>query len=155
MIINAFAKDAFSKKLLTVDAGGQVWRPIIDIQDVVLTYIKALELPLDKIGGKIFNISNDNWNAGELAQKIKEIVKNRKGIDIQIETRPVNITRNYKADNALFKETFQLAPSRSLDEIVFEIWDQLEKSPEIANDPIHYNDKWHLQLMEQQKNKTA
>ncbi|MBI2626185.1 MAG: SDR family oxidoreductase, partial [Candidatus Nealsonbacteria bacterium] len=148
LIVNAFTKDAFAKKLLTVDAGGQVWRPIIDIQDVISAYIKALELPLEKIGGKIFNISNDNWNAGELAQKVKEIVKDKKGIDVQIDTRPVNITRNYKADNALFKETFQFAPSRSLDEIMLEIWDHLEKSPEIAINPIHYNDRWHLQLME-------
>jgi len=151
LIVNAFVKDAFSKRLLTVDAGGQVWRPIIDIQDVIPTYIKALELPLEKIGSKIFNISNDNWNAGELAEKVRGVIKDKKGIDIKINTRPVNITRNYKADNALFKETFQLAPSRSLDEIIFEIWDHLEKSPEIVNNPIHYNDKWHLQLMEADK----
>lgn len=152
LIINAFTKDAFSKKLLTVDAGGQVWRPILDIHDAVLAYIKALELPLEKIGGKIFNINNDNWNAGELAEKVRGIIKDKKDIDIKIDTRPVNITRNYKADNTLFKEIFQLAPSRSLDEIIFEIWDHLEKNPEMAGNPIYYNDKWHLRLMETQKN---
>ncbi|MBI2450052.1 MAG: SDR family oxidoreductase [Candidatus Nealsonbacteria bacterium] len=155
LILNAFTKDAFSKQLLTVDAGGQVWRPIIDIHDVISAYAKALELPLEKIGGKIFNISSDNWNAGVLAEKVKEIVKKNKGIDIGINTRPVNISRNYKADNTLFKETFQFTPSRSLEEIVFEIWEHLEKSPDIAQNIIHYNDKWHLHLMEQQKTKTA
>jgi len=148
LILNAFTKDAFSRKLLTVDAGGQVWRPLVDIQDVVSAYVKALELPLEKVGGKIFNITTENWNAGELAKRVQQLVKEKKGIDIEINVRPVNITRNYKADNSLFKEIFQFSPGRSAEEAVFEIWDYLEQNPKAATDPIHYNDKWYLQLME-------
>lgn len=148
LILNAFVKDAFSRRHLTVDAGGQVWRPLIDIQDVIATYLKALAMPLGKIGGKIFNISHKDWNAGELAKRVQQMVKEKKGIDVGIEVRPINITRNYKADNSLFRETFQFTPSRSFDEAVFEIWDYLVANPQAANDPIHYNDKWYLQLME-------
>lgn len=153
LIVNAFTKDAFSRRHLTVDAGGQVWRPLVDIQDAVAAYIKALELPLEKIGGKIFNISNDNWNAGELAKHVQQIVKEKKGIDVEIEVRPVNITRNYKADNSLFKKTFQFVPIRSLEEAIWEIWDYLESNPQAVNDPIHYNDKWYLQAIETSSSK--
>lgn len=148
LILNAFTKDAFSGRLLTVDAGGQIWRPMVDIQDVVSAYIKALELPLEKIGGKIFNVSGENWHAGELAQQVQKIVKERKGIDISINVRPPDVTRNYKADNSLFKETFQFSPSRSLADAIFEIWDHLERHPEDASNPIYYNNKWSIKWLE-------
>lgn len=53
LVLNSFVKDAFCRRRLTINAGGQIWRPLVDIQDVVWAYIKALELPLGKIGGKI------------------------------------------------------------------------------------------------------
>jgi len=121
---------------------------LTDIQDVVWAYIKALEMPLDKIGGKIFNVCNENWSIGELAKRVQKILKEKKGIDTEIDIQPVGITRNYKADNSLFKETFQFIPSRTLEDAVFEIWNRLEKNPEDASDPINYNDKWEIQLME-------
>ena len=148
LVLNSFTKDAFSRRRLTVSCGGQVWRPLTDIQDVVWAYIKALEMPLDKIGGKIFNVCNENWSIGELAKRVQKILKEKKGIDTEIDIQPVGITRNYKADNSLFKETFQFIPSRTLEDAVFEIWNRLEKNPEDASDPINYNDKWEIQLIE-------
>jgi len=148
LVLNSFTKDAFTRRRLNVSCGGQTWRPLVDIQDVVRAYISALEMPLDKIGRKIFNVCNENWNIGELAKQIQRILKEKKGIDVEIDVQPVGITRNYKADSSLFKETFQFTPSRTLEEAIFEIWNRLEKNPEDASNPINYNDKWEIQLME-------
>jgi len=148
LVLNSFTKDAFSRRRLTVNCGGQVWRPLADIQDVVLAYIKALEMPLDKIGGKIFNVCYKNWNIGELAKEVQRILKERKGIDVEIDIQPVGITRNYKADNSLFKQIFQFTPARNLEDAISEIWSHLEKHPEDASNPVYYNDKWEIQLME-------
>jgi len=148
LVLNSFTKDAFSKRILTVSCGGQVCRPLADIQDIVWAYIKALELPLDKVGGKIFNVCSENWNIGELAKKVRKILKERKNIDVTIDIQPVGITRNYKADNSLFKETFQFTPSRTLEEAILEIWNHLEKHPEDVSNPIFYNDKWEIHLLE-------
>lgn len=148
LILNAFTKDAFSHRILTVDAGGQICRPLVDIQDVVWAYIQALELPLEKIGGKIFNISGENWNAEELAKNVQKIIKEKKGIDVKIDVKPVSTTRNYKADNSLFKEIFQFRPKRTMADAVFEIWDHLTQHPEDAANPIYNNNKWVLQLLE-------
>lgn len=147
LVLNSFIKDAFLKHRIIVNAGGQIWRPMIDIQDVVQAYIKAIELPLEKIGGKIFNISNENWNIGEFAKKFQKIIKERKNIDIEIDVQPVGITRNYKSDNLLFKETFLYNPSRNLESAISEIWDCLEKNPKEAIDPVNYNDKWEIDLI--------
>ncbi len=61
LVLNAFTRDAFLGKKLTVNSGGQVWRPLLDIQDAVWAYIQALEMPLEKVSGKMFNVCNKNW----------------------------------------------------------------------------------------------
>ncbi len=148
LVLNSFVKDAFLHQRLTVNAGGKIWRPLIDIQDVVRAYIQALEMPLDKVGGKIFNVCQENWNIEELAKEVQRILKEKKGLDAEIDIQPVGIARNYKADNSLFKETFQFTPCRNLEDAIFEIWDYLEKHPHDPLNPIYYNDKWQIQLME-------
>lgn len=144
LVFNSFTKDAFLKKLLTVDAGGEIWRPMIDVQDAANIYIRCLELPLKKIGGKIFNVVDQNWSIGDLAKKIKGIVKKNKKIDIELDIKPYGITRNYKADTTLFKQVFEFKASRSLGDALMEIWDHLEN--EKGHNPLHikhYGDLWY------------
>ena len=148
LVLNSFTKDAFSRHRLTVNAGGQIWRPLIDIQDVAKLYLQALQLPLDKVGKKIFNICSENYNIGELAREIQKIFKEKRGINIEIDTQPVGITRNYKADNTLLKKIFKFSPSRTLEEVIFEMWDNLERSPTDISNLVYYNDKWEIQLLE-------
>lgn len=50
---------------------------MIDIQDAADAYVKCLELPLDKVGGKMFNISGENWKIGDLAVLIKKTLKKK------------------------------------------------------------------------------
>lgn len=147
LVVNSFVKDALLKRKLTINANGQIWRPLIDIQDVVQAYIKALDLPLDKIGAKIFNICNENWNIEELAKQVQKIIWEEKGIKIDLDIQPTGITRNYKANNSLFREIFHYFPKRTLKEAIFEMWNYLENHIEEANDPINYNDKWTIKLI--------
>jgi len=149
LVFNSFVKDAYYKKLLTVDAGGEVWRPMIDIQDTVDAYIKSIELPIEKVGGRIFNVAYENWNIGDLAKKIQHILKEKKGIDIELDVKPFGFTRNYKADTSAFNKTFNFKPGRSLEEALNEIWDHLENDPN--HDPhniIYYGDPWYKQFFE-------
>jgi nucleoside-diphosphate-sugar epimerase len=148
LVLNSFTKDAFSCRRLRVDSGGKIWRPLADIQDVAWAYIKALEIPLEEIGGKIFNLCSENWNIGELARMVQRIIKERKKINIDIDILPFGLTRNYKADSSLFIEKFRFKPTRNLEDAIFEIWDRLEKYPDDASKPVCYNDKWEIQLME-------
>jgi len=148
LVLNSFVKDSFLHKKMTVHCSGKIWRPLIDLKDVVWAYIKALELPIKKVGGKIFNISDKNWNILELAKEVKKIIKKEKGIDPEIQVEPVGITRNYQADNTLFKKTFEFKPQRKLKDAVLEIWNHLEKNPKEPLQAIHYNDQWLIPLIE-------
>jgi len=147
LVLNSFVKDAFTKRRLTINCGGRIWRPMLDIQDAAEAYAKALELPLNEVGGKIINVTNENWYIEDLAKKVQSILKEKKNVDVEIEMQEVGITRNYKADSALFKQIFKLTPIRTIEDAVLEIWNWLEKHPEDANNPIYYNDKWQMQLM--------
>lgn len=154
LVFNSFAKDAYFKRLLTVDAGGEIWRPMIDIQDAVLAYIKALELPLKKVGSKIFNISDQNWSIGNLAKSIQKILKKTRHIDIDLDIKPFGLTRNYKADNSVFKQIFDFKPTRSLEDALLEIWQQFDQNKN--HDPHHminYSDRWYKEFFNTRKGK--
>lgn len=149
LVLNSFVKDAFFRRRLTVNAGGQIWRPLVDIQDIVWAYLKALEMPLDKIGGKIFNVCNENWNIGELAREVQRIFKEKKNINVEIDIQPTGITRNYQANNSLFKERFQFIPTRTSEEAILEIFSHLENNQnEDFDNPIFYNDTWYKKIFE-------
>lgn len=144
LVFNSFAKDAYFKKVLMVDAAGEIWRPMIDIQDMVEVYIKCLELPLSKIGGKIFNVVDKNWKIGDLAKEVKKIVKDGQGINVKLDIKPFGVARNYKADNTQFKKTFSFKPSRSLKDALFEIWKEFKKNQRYDPEkPIFYGDLWY------------
>lgn len=153
LVFNSFTKDAYLKKLLTVDAGGEIWRPMVDILDVAETYIKAIELPLSEIGGKTFNVINENFRIGDLALKIKNILEKQKKVKIALDIKPYGITRNYKADDTLFRKVFKFKPRRTMDETLFEIWDNIEKKKSDPTNPIHYGDMWYKHFYETKEGK--
>ncbi len=154
LVFNAFVKDAFQKKVLNVDAGGEIWRPMIDIQDACKAYIQALELPLEKVGGKIFNVAHENWSIGNLAREIQKIVKEKKKIEITLDIKPISLTRNYKADMTAFNTIFNFKPARTFEDAVFEIWEHLQNDKD--HDPHHirhYGDRWYKQYFETEEGK--
>lgn len=152
LVFNSFVKDAYFKKQLTVDAGGKLWRPMIHIQDAVNAYIAAIELPIDKVGGKIFNVVNENHNIGDLAVIIQKIIKEKRGWDITIDTRPVSITRNYQMDGSLFIDTFNLTPEFTLERAAEEMLDFFDKNEnEDFKKPMYYNDLWQKKMLEEGK----
>jgi nucleoside-diphosphate-sugar epimerase len=141
LVLNSFTKDAFKNKKITVHAGGEIYRPMLDIQDAVIAYIRALELPLESVGGKTFNILNSNWRIGDLAKKFSDILNQEKNINVEVEIQPIGVTRNYRADDSKFRQVFNFSANRSLREAILELWRQLENGCDL-NDPRFYTDIW-------------
>jgi len=153
LVFNSFTRDAFSKQALTLDGGGRVWRPLIDIQDVVNSYIKGLELPLQSVGAKIFNVADTNWKISDLAEEIKNIIYRKKGMKITTHEGPPKIARNYSADNSLFKSVFSFTPSRTMESALLEIWKHLEEKGSDPYESIHNNDAWYKSYFESKQGK--
>lgn len=148
LVINAFTKDAFSKGVVTVHAGGEMFRPFVDIQDVLNAYVAALELPIETVGGQVFNVVRDNKKIAELARECVSIIEEATGRTIELDVRPFESTLSYRADNSKFTRAFGLAPARPLRDAIGETWKALEAGHDFSN-PRYYNDTWYGMLAEQ------
>ncbi len=144
LVLNSFTKDAFKSGRIIVHAGGDIYRPMCDIEDAVAAYIAALELPLEKIGGKIFNIAHWNCRLGDLAEEFKGIIKTVGQKDITVDLQEVGVTRNYQADNTKYMAAFGLSPVRSIEAATKEMWEKLQGGHN-ADDVRFYTDKWFRQ----------
>lgn len=142
LVVNSFTKDAFTKKKITVHAGGNIYRPMLDVQDAVAAYQAALELPIKAVGGRIFNVSHGNWQIADLGAEVVNIIKKKKGVEVVMDVLPVGVARNYLMDTKLFRQTFGLKQSRPLTAAVMEIWEKLEAGHDHA-DKRYYTDLWH------------
>lgn len=148
LVLNSFAKDAFSRRKITVNADGHMHRPMLDIQDAVAAYIAALELPLELVGADTFNVVTANHMIIDLAREFQEILNARKQIAIELDIRPFEVVLDYQADDSKFREVFNLDPVRPLDKAILEIWDALESGDDYTN-PRCYNDLWHKEALKQ------
>lgn len=142
LILNGFTKDAFKSGTITVVSGGNIYRPMLDIKDAVAAYIAALELPLEKIGGKIFNVAYWNCHLGELANEVRGIIKDVWQKNVKVDVKEIGVTRNYRADNTKYESTFGLASFRSPKAAIAELWEKLENGHN-TDDIRFYTDRWY------------
>ena len=69
LVVNTMFKNALTTKQITVN-NPKLWRPLIDIRDVIQGYEKAIEADLDITD--IFNLSGVNLTIGDLGQMIHD-----------------------------------------------------------------------------------
>lgn len=143
LVFNSFVRDGYCKKSLRLDGGGNVWRPFIDIQDVVNIYAQALAMPLKRIGGQIFNMVDTNLRIIDLAKEVQRFIRKKTQETLGLQITPAVATRNYKADPASFKRTFKFKPQRTLYEAFTEIWNLIQHMDMTdLYSPIYHNDLW-------------
>lgn len=146
LILNSFTKDAFTKKKITVSSGGELYRPMIDIQDAVAAYLAALELPLEAVSGEAFNVVTFNKKIGDLACEFQDIIKQEKELDIDIDLKPFEVAYSYQANTEKFQSVFGIRPTRQLRDAVIETWNALEAGHDYS-DERYYNDRWYDVLL--------
>jgi nucleoside-diphosphate-sugar epimerase len=140
LVVNTFVKDAYQKGRLSINAGGKMYRPLVSIKDVAKAYIACLEAPVDKVDGQIFNLVHKNYVILELAHSVKNVLKDRKNIEIDVEEK--GVPRSYKVDGSRIKDVLGFEPGEGISCAVNEMWSHIESNPNALNDPIHYNIKW-------------
>ena len=89
LAINTMFKSAMKDGVITVN-NPDIWRPILDINDAVQAYTRAIEC-FPEISG-VYNIASGNYQIGELAEAVKAAV----GTTIKIDVKHVPDVRNYK-----------------------------------------------------------
>ena len=111
LVVNTMAKNAYYNKKIVVN-GGEQWRPIIHVDDVVDGIITAIQASSKKIGGRIFNLSSDNSNfqIKDLANEAKKVFPKS---DLKIVKSLID-GRNYRASSELFYKTTGFKAKKSV-----------------------------------------
>ena len=127
LVVNTMLKSAFTTQKIVVN-NPKIWRPLVDIRDVIQGYQKALEADLNVSG--VYNLSGGNMTIGQLGEAIHGELRNR-GYVVDLVINENNDVRNYKVTTEKIEDELgfksQFTPLDSLAEILDNM------------DPLSYN----------------
>ncbi|MFH2069937.1 MAG: NAD-dependent epimerase/dehydratase [Elusimicrobiota bacterium] len=116
LTVNILTANALNTNKITVFGGGQK-RPNIHIEDITDYYVKLLEVPKEKIAGKIYNAGYENYTVMDLANMVKETVS----AHVPIETVPTKDNRSYHISSEKIKKELGLIPAKTIRDAISDI----------------------------------
>lgn len=117
VIVNILARAAIVDKVITVHGGGQ-HRPNIHIDDITDLYALLLEVPAEKINGKVFNAGATNHTVMEIAQMAKEEI----GAEIKVDTNVVD-NRSYRISSNKIKKELGFETKKTIRQAIRDVRD--------------------------------
>lgn len=148
LVVNTFVKDALSKGCITVHYGGEMWRPLVDVQDVAQAYITCLTVPEEKVKGQIFNIVYRNMRISELALRVRETLREM-GITVEIRAAyTYRGVRTYRASGGKIQQELGFRPRVTVEEAVRTMVSKIrEYGYDDFSNPRYDNIQW-MRLLE-------
>jgi nucleoside-diphosphate-sugar epimerase len=135
LVVNAMTKSALVNKIITVNAGGEALRPLVDVQDVAEAYVRCLSMPYEKVAGEVFNLAHkrnaefahhEGYTIASLALWIKHII-NERGYDVEVKgSWEGTENRSYDMTCKRLRDTFGWSPARGVASAVNSIIEQYE-----------------------------
>jgi len=148
LVVNTFVKDAFKKGRLTVFHGGEMWRPLVDVNDVAMAHILCMKAPEEKIKGKIFHVVHNNFRILELAHWIKEILRPYRNIEVDVVFGSTEY-RSYRVNGSALQGALGFTPGTSIKDSVEKIFNILSTGQyNDFDNPRYYNIEWMKLLAE-------
>jgi nucleoside-diphosphate-sugar epimerase len=134
LVVNTMIKNAITTKKITVN-NPKLWRPLIDIRDVIQGYEKAIESDLDISG--IYNLSGFNITIGDLGKNIHKNLVER-GYDVELIINNTPDLRNYKVSTDKIEDELGFKASYNVYDSINEILSNIDESYDFNND-VYYN----------------
>lgn len=107
LVLNDFVASALVYRRIDILSDGTPWRPIIDVKDMALSILWAMEYTED-VGGSFFQVNvgrNEcNYQVKEIAERVASIIPSKINISKDAQTD----NRSYKVDFLLYE---QIAPN--------------------------------------------
>lgn len=135
LVVNTMFKTAVVDGIIRVN-NPSIWRPILAMQDAVSAYVRAVECN-ERIGG-IFNIASGNYTLGELADSVRDAVREYLAIDPKLEINHLSDIRNYKVSIERAERTLSFKPRSTVVDIVKDLVDHRARFADFDN-PDYYN----------------
>jgi nucleoside-diphosphate-sugar epimerase len=149
LVVNAFVLNALQTGCLVLHNGGEMWRPLLSIQDAAATYKLMLEAPAEKVKGEIFNVTNGNYRISELALRVRHKLGE---LSIPCELQPDYAYRNLRSCQASGQKIAQqlaITPKVTVEETVEDLVQQICTGAfHDVTDPAFHNIRW-LDLLEE------
>ena len=142
LVVNTFVKSAFQTGKLTVFCGGEMWRPLVDVQDVAQCYLACVEADLDRIGGQIFNVAYGNVRVLDLAVGVRQALSGIVEAEIVID-RTVQPVRDYRVRTDKIERTLGFRPMVTVEASVRDMAARIRQGncADFEN-PRYYNIRW-------------
>jgi len=137
VIVNILTNHAVNTGKIRI-LGGEQKRPNIHIQDMVDLYLLLLELPDDKIAGRVFNAGYQNHTVRQLA----EIVRNIIGPDhVELVTMPSDDNRSYHISSDKIARELGFRPRHTIENAVRDLAQAFAEGrlPNSMQDSRYYN----------------
>jgi len=137
LVVNIFSKKAHSEGKITVFGGNQ-WRPLIHVSDVVKAVLIILEAPLSKVGERVFNVGGnmENYLISDLVNLVKEVFP-----EVQVEMlNAMTDQRSYRVKFKKIERELGFRPERTVLDGIREIKKALENGSFVnVEDRRYYN----------------
>lgn len=142
VIVNILTNHAWNTGRVKVLGGDQL-RPNIHIADMAAVYLLALQLPDDRIDGKIYNAGYENHSVRQLAEMVARVVGERAGREIAIDVAPTDDNRSYHVSSEKIRRELGFVPSRSIEQAVVDMVEAFQTGllPDSMSDPRYFNIK--------------
>ena len=137
VIVNILTNHAVNTGRIKV-IGGKQKRPNINIQDITDLYVQLVELPIETIAGKVFNVGGENHTVLELAEMVKKI--SGRG-EIEVVHEATNDPRSYHISSDKIKRELGWEPKHSIEDAIGSLCEAFDtgKIPNSMDDVRYYN----------------
>ncbi len=135
VVVNAMFKSAMTDNKIIIN-NPKIWRPIYGIQDCLQGYSLAVKAPMNVNG--IFNIASKNYTVQEIANIVREILKELTGKKIIFKINHFQDSRNYKISWEKAKRELGFKPKHFIEDIVKDLYRHKEDIGDLNQDN-YYN----------------
>ncbi len=118
-------------------------RPNIHIEDMTDLYCMLLQLPKEKIAGKLFDAGYQNYKVSEIADIVKKVLGN----DIKITTTPSNDPRSYHESSEKIRKEIGFDPKHTVEEAAADLKETFDKG--LIPDPMESTCSYNVKRMKE------
>jgi nucleoside-diphosphate-sugar epimerase len=139
-LVNLLAARATQEGVITI-YNEQQWRPFIHVWDVARGFAAALDAPLDRVSGEIFNLGDNNMNftLHDVAQEVRRAFP-----QTRVNYVANNDKRTYRVNFNKIKRTLDYRCTVSLAEGIAELRQALENGMVKDYTDARYNNQKYL-----------
>jgi nucleoside-diphosphate-sugar epimerase len=123
LAVNIMTKNAYVARSITVEGGGQQWRPFVHVRDVAEAIRRVLDAPSKTVASRVINVgaSANNVRIKNLAYRVRDLVP---GTEIFMAPTDPDL-RDYNVGFDLVGELLDFRPSRTIEDGITEVLEAL------------------------------